>query len=61
MNLIETLEKRVTELKGQLELFSGMNITQEQRDAVSLGHSTIIKEIEERIACLRAGKPDPFA
>ena len=62
MNEIKALEERVANLKAQMQmLLDRPDITQAQRDAVSMGHGMMIEEIEERLACLRSGKPDPFA
>lgn len=57
--MIERLESRARELRAQLESIA--QLPQAQRDAVASGINTLLKEIEERIVCLQAGKPDPFA
>ena len=57
---IAGIEERIAGLQAQMKTLLGRSISEEQKQAVALGHQMTIEEFQDRIDALKRGEPDPW-
>jgi hypothetical protein len=57
---IAGLESRVEQLRFQMKRLLQVASTEEQKQAVTLGHQMTIDEFQQRIDALKSGETDPW-
>jgi hypothetical protein len=57
---IAGLERRIEQVRLQMNRLLQVAIDESQKRAVTLGHQMTIEEFQSRIDALKAGQPDPF-